>query len=218
MTAAHHDRPALELVAEPAAGADDTEWHNGDPGDLADVAEPETWHAQTVLNQWEPEHQLIGALMWMSAKHAQPILDLVPDTAIWRPTTRWAYQIIRGLVDEGRDPDPVVVLATAKHQPCSEAINPAQPPTPVRHHKLAVYLAAAYTQTISAAAAASYAREVLDEAYRRAFRFHGQRMQQFAESNAERDVLTDQFTLIRDELADLWRRCETAAKPGWDTP
>jgi hypothetical protein len=31
-------------------------------------------------------------------------------------------------------------------------------------------------------------------------------------------VLTDQFTLIRDELADLWRRCEAAAKPGWDAP
>jgi hypothetical protein len=28
-------------------------------------------------------------------------------------------------------------------------------------------------------------------------------------------VITDQFAAIRDELADLWRRAEAAAKPGW---
>ena len=183
-----------------------------------DLEIPETWQSQTVLNQWEPEHQLTGALMWMSAEQARPILELVPDTAIWRPTIRWAYQIIRRLVHDGRDPDPVTVLATAKHQPCSEAVNPEQPPTPVRHHKLAVYLANAYTQTISAVAAESYARKVLDEAYRRAFRFHGIRMQQFADCGAERGDLTAEFIAIRDDLADRRRRAEAAAKPGWSQP
>ena len=86
----------------------------------------------------------------------------------------------------------------------------------MRHHRLAVYLAAAYTQVLSpSAAAADYAREVLDEACRRAFRDNGIRMQQLAGCGAERELITERFTAIRDELADLWRRAEAAAKPGW---
>jgi replicative DNA helicase len=186
--------------------------------DAIDIAEPQTWKAQAVLNQWDPEHQLIGALMWLPAGQARPILDLVPDDAIGWPTIRWAYHLIRGLVDAGQDPNPVVVLATAKHQPCSQGIDPDSPPSPARHHKLAVYLAAAYTQTISAAAAPTYAREVLDAAYRRAFRANGIRMQQLSESRGNRADLTERFTLIQDELAELRRRCEIAAKPGWEKP
>ena len=75
-------------------------------GAIVDVEAPETWQAETVLAQWEPEHQLVGALMWMTAAQAKPILDLVPDTAIWRPTSRWAYEIIRGSRRSGDDPTP----------------------------------------------------------------------------------------------------------------
>lgn len=87
--------------------------------------------------------------------------------------------------------------------------------TPKRHHLFALYVASAYTQTVTPVAASSYAREVLDQAYRRAFRTCGMRMQQLGECGAERELLTDQFAAIRDELADLWRRAEAAAKPGW---
>ena len=117
-----------------------------------------------------------------------------------------------------RDPDPVIVLRTAKHQPYSEALQPGQPPTPARQHELALYLAAVYTQTISPVAAPSYAREVLEEAYRRAFRTNGIRMQHLGECGAEQELLTEQFSEIRDELADLWRRAEAAAQPGWARP
>jgi hypothetical protein len=72
------------------------------------------WRAQSVIKQWAPEHQLIGALMYLSADNARSILDLVPDTAVWRPTTRKAIEIIRAVVAEGRDPDPVAVLASAR--------------------------------------------------------------------------------------------------------
>ncbi|WP_333890841.1 hypothetical protein [Mycolicibacterium gadium] len=208
-------RPALELVpdAKPTDEADPA---------IADVEAPETWQAETVLAQWEPEHQLLGALMWMTAAQAKPVLDLVPDTAIWRPTSRWAYQIIRGLVDEGRDPDPVIVLATAKHQPCDEGTVCAyarRPPTPGRHHKLAVYLFDVYQQVIAPkTAAGDYAREVLEQAYRRGFTQAGIRMQQLGECGAEPEALTTQFITIRDELADLRRRAEAAAKPGWWQP
>ncbi len=43
-------------------------------------------------------------------------------------------------------------------------------------------------------------------------------MQQLAECGAERESITEQFGIIRDELADLWRRTEAAAKPGWWQP
>jgi replicative DNA helicase len=181
-------------------------------------ADGERWHGETVAVQWEPESQLVGALMWLPAARVRPILELVPDTAILRPMTRWVYEIIRKLVADGRDPDPVAVLARAGHQAAAQALAPDRAPTPEQHHRLAVFLADLYTHTVAPTSAAGYARDVLDRAYRRAFRTNGIRMRQLAESGADRGELTAQFGAIRDELAELWRRAETAAKPGWDTP
>ena len=69
-----------------------------------------------------------------------------------------------------------------------------------------------------ALAVGDYAREVLDEAYRRGFRDNGIRMQQLGECGAERELITERFAALRDELADLSRRAEAAAKPGWWQP
>ena len=204
----------MQLVPEP----DDTEWLTAEAPAIGDpaAAESESWEATAVLNQWAPEHQLIGAMMWLTADQARPILELVPDTAIWQPMRQWTYETIRALVADGRDPNPVVVLAAARQRSWSQSGGADQPPTAVRHHRLAVYLSAAYTQVLSpSAAAADYAREVLDEAYRRAFRDNGIRMQQLAGCGAERELITERFAALRDELADLWRRAEAAAKPGW---
>ena len=78
---------------------------------------------------------------------------------------------------------------------------------------LALYLFDAYQQAIAPqTAAGDYAREVLEEAYRRGFTQAGIRMQQLGECGAEREELTTQFIAIRDELADLRRRAEAAAK------
>jgi hypothetical protein len=217
MTAPAAPRMPLQLVPEP----DDTEWLTAEASAIGDpaAAESESWEATAVLNQWAPEHQLIGAMMWLTADHVRPILELVPDTAIWQPMRQWTYEIIRALVADGRDPNPVVVLAAARLRSWSQRGGADQPPTAVRHYRLAVYLAAAYTQVLSpSAAAGDYAREVLDEAYRRAFRDNGIRMQQLAGCGAERELITERFAAIRDELADLWRRAEAAAKPGWWRP
>ena len=181
-----------------------------------DTAADDRWRGETVAAQWEPESQLVGALMWLPAARARTILEVVPDTAIWRPLNRWAYEIIRDLVDAGRDPEPVSVLAHARHRPAAESMQPDRAPTPGQHHRLAVHLADLYTHTITPTAAGAYAREVLHEAYRRAFGARGIRMQQLAEGGAGRAELTEQFAAIRDELADLWRRAEAAAQPGWD--
>jgi replicative DNA helicase len=166
-----------------------------------------------LLPQWDCEHQLVGALLRLSAAQAAPILQLVPDTAIWRPDNRWAYELIGHLVADGRDPDPVLVLATARHRPPSDAAPPRQPVSRRRHHQFAVYLADLYTRTVRPAAVQQYAREVLDDAYRRAVAFHGQRMQELSESGAPREDLTDYLTAMRAHLADLWRRGEAARAP-----
>lgn len=209
----------LELVRDPAPAGDDSWLANPelvkDPvtGDWSD------WRSETIAQQWEPEHQLIGALLWLPAARARRILELVPDTAIWRPRARWVYQLIRALVDAGQDPNPVVVLAAARTQASSEAVEPDAQPTRERVKELSLYLFDAYQQVIApAAAAGDYARQVLDAAYRRAFRENGIRMQQLGECDVERELLTKLFSETRDELADLWRRAEAAAKPGWDTP
>ena len=72
----------------------------------------------------------------------------------------------------------------------------------------------AYTQNIGSALASSLARQVLDDAYQRAFGNLGLRMQQLSEADVDRKELTAQFGLIREELADLWRRADAAAKLG----
>jgi hypothetical protein len=75
---------------------------------------------------------------------------------------------------------------------------------------MAVHLARLYTHTVIPEAAAGRARDVLDNAYRQAFCDHGTRMQYFAEIGASRHDLTHQFTVIRQDLADLWRRAQAA--------
>jgi hypothetical protein len=65
------------------------------------------------------------------------------------------------------------VLHRAKHQPATRALHPDQAPTAEQHHRLAVHLANLYTHTISPDAAISHARDVLDNAYRQAFRDSG---------------------------------------------
>jgi replicative DNA helicase len=76
-----------------------------------------------------------------------------------------------------------------------------------------MYLADAYTESIGATFADRFARQVLDDAYRRVFAALGQRMQRLAETGAERAALAEQFDAIREQLIDLRRRCETATSP-----
>lgn len=194
--------PGGRSDTEPAG---DTDWLTASPG-TADDAQ---------ASPWDPEHQLVGSLMWLPAPTVCRIVATVPATAIERPITRWAYEIIAAIANDGHKPDPVLVLATARRHPCSIAADPTAAPSVTRHHQLSVYLARAYTETVSPDNAGSYAREVLDNAYRRAFIAAGLRMQALGDSGAERADLTEQFAAVREELLDWWRRAETAAQPGW---
>jgi hypothetical protein len=204
MTAAHQRRAALEIVCDP----DDTA--------TAPTAGSDDWRAQTVVDQYSTEHQFVGSLMWLTAATAQPLLELVTDTAIWRPQTRWAYELIRRVIDSGNDPTPPTVLAAGRRHAATDAINPHAAPTAHRQRQLALYLFDVYQQVIApTTAAGDYAREVLEDAYRRGFTQAGIRMQQLGECDAEPQALTAQFITIRDELADLRRRAEAAAKSVW---
>jgi replicative DNA helicase len=185
------------------AGSADTDW-------LAPTADAES--AAAGDSPWSPEHQLVGALMWLPADAARPIVELIPAAAIEQPVIRWAYETIAHLVVEGRNPDPVLVLATARRRPCSIALDSDAPPSARRHHQLAVYLGRAYTETVSPDNAAGYAREVLELAYQRAFAACGQRMQALAAATADRTELTTQFAAVREELLGWWRRAEAAAE------
>jgi replicative DNA helicase len=185
----------------------------GAGGTLVDSQqEADDYLAESVVRQWQPEHQFIGALLYLTVDEARPLLDLVPDTAITKPVARWAYELIRRLVDAGDKADPVSVLTAGKCHAARNALRPAEPPTDKRQRELALYLVDAYTQNISSALAGSLARQVLDDAYQRAFGNLGLRMQQLSEADVDRAELTEQFGLIREELAELWRRGEAAAK------
>jgi replicative DNA helicase len=181
------------------------------PLSLVDQNPEPVSQAETLLRQWEPESQLVGALMHLPSARVAPILELVPDTAIWRPDNRWAYEIIRHLVGTGVVPDPVAVLNTARHRPPADAARPSEPVSAARHHQFAVHLADLYTHAVNPAAVAQYAQEVLEEGYRRAVGLHGARMAELAESGAAQGELTDCLTAMRAELADLWRRVQAAA-------
>ncbi len=200
MTSPHKDHPNLEVVAERP--------HLTVAPELED-----DWREQSVIDQWAAEHQLVGALMWLTAAQARPLLELVPDSAIFRPHTRWAYELIRRVVDAGQNPSPVVVLDAGRRHGGSDALNPEQPPSSSEHRRLALYLFEVYQSAVAPTATVdSYAAMVLDEAYRRAFTLCGLRMQQLGETGADRTDLNDQFIAIRDELADLRRRADKAAK------
>jgi hypothetical protein len=211
-------RPPLQVLLDASENQTATDTRTSSTG-VEYIDGCDEWRAESIIRQWAPEHQLIGALMYLSAENARSILDLVPDTAVWRPTTRTAIEIIRAVVAEGRDPDPVAVLASARSLRTAGDFTSARAVNGldgngggVRHHELALYLADAYTQVVDSRHVRAYACEVLADAYRRAFRFHGIRMQQLGESNASIGDLANYLFAMEDELADLRRRAEAAAQ------
>lgn len=169
---------------------------------------------------WEPEDQLIGALLHMYGPAAAEILTTVPTTAIQHPVARWAYELITTVVlDHNRDPDPTVVLTLARSQPPAvDADAPANLTTmAIRPNVLADlgnYLANAYTHAHSVNQVREYARLVLDDAFRRTAGAWGARLQALADSCADREEITAAITdIMRGELRDLWQRAERATKP-----
>jgi hypothetical protein len=137
--------------------------------DTWDPAEP---NAETIAQRWDPESQFIGALMWLTADRARPILELVRDSDIERPLNRWAVELIRSLVDADQNPYPVLVVRAAMKQAPADYAAPYETREwnpgghGGRYHQLTLHLAAAYDHVVGYdAGVLSYAREVLDDSY-----------------------------------------------------
>ena len=47
--------------------------------------------AESLVRQWDPEYQLVGALLHLPRDRVEPILELVPSSAIWQLDSRWAF-------------------------------------------------------------------------------------------------------------------------------
>ena len=139
---------------------------------------------------------------------------MIHDADVAHPLNRWALELIRSLVEAGQDPNPVLVARAAmKQAPADYAASyETREWSPGsqggRYHQLTLHLAAAYDHVVGyEAGVLSYAREVLDDSYRRAIRFHGTRMQQMADTMADREDLTEYITeLMRGDLRDIWMR------------
>lgn len=204
MSAAHartHDTTATPGNVVPLKRAEDT-WN------------PDEVHPETVAQRFDPETQFVGALLWLTAEQARPILELVQDRDIERPMTRWALELIRALVEAGQDPNPVLVIRAAEKQaPADYAAHyetrdwkPGGQGS--RYHQLTLHIATAYDNAAwLSSGVRAYAREVLDDSYRRAIRAHGIRMQQMADAMSDREDLTEYVTeLMRGDLRDIWTR------------
>jgi hypothetical protein len=113
---------------------------------LDEPATVEGWSTHADPHTEDHEQQLIGALMHLSADDAQNVFNRVPDTAICDPTGRWAYELIRHIVLEGQDVDPIAVLGAGRRHPTGSRSS-RNGPTPHQHHQLALYLVDACTDT-----------------------------------------------------------------------
>src|ERR1700704_5742894 len=86
-------------VSRPAHNRPPTTMTNPRPLSLVAMTpegpEPPVAHGKNLLRQWDPESQLVGALMHLPAAQVAQILVVVPDSVIWRPETRWAFEVLR---------------------------------------------------------------------------------------------------------------------------
>lgn len=192
-----------------------SEHNTGDQTAVPSSDEPANEHAiaaESVQRRWNPETQFVGALMWLTAAQAKPILDLVLDSDMEDPLNAWAVEIIRNLVSGAEDPNPALVIRAATNPSSDSQWNPADTaPAGSRYHRFTLHVFTAYEHALPGASTAilSYAREVLDDSFRRAFRVNGTRMIGLADAMADREDLTDFATqLLRGELASIWRRTE----------
>lgn len=191
--------------------------------DIIDITDIEPFDMPASAYMWQPEDQFIGALMHLKGVAAQELVELVPTTAIEQPIARWAYELITTLVAAGGNPDPTLILTAARRQPPQSETNVLDELTvttlrPNIIGNLGNYLANTLTRVHNPAGAREYAREVLDDAFRRATAAWGARLQQMASAYADREDLTTVITEgMRGELRDLWQRAERAGRPAGGT-
>ncbi|MCX4094517.1 hypothetical protein [Nocardia sp. alder85J] len=140
----------------------------------------------------DPEHNLIGALLHHHAATAAAVLSLVDDQDIHTELPRLLLGIIRAIVHEGRQPDPVTVAARAR-----QLADPRDPHTrPYDHLVVVRHLAEVYTLGWPPNLF-SYAAQVVEDAYRRDLWDGCTRLAQMADQHTDiADLETHAATVI----------------------
>ncbi|MGY1969002.1 hypothetical protein ACW9HH_32610 [Nocardia gipuzkoensis] len=150
---------------------------------------------------FHPENNLIGALMYHPADKVAQLLDYIDDDDIERVLPRAALTIIRQLARRGLDPDPMAVAA-ALRDPQRAPTGPYDPDDiPDRYKRLLRYIHTVYANGLNVGPR-SAARQVVEDAYRRAFRDTGIGLTQRADAYVDIQDL-EHFTAA---ALDEWRR------------
>ncbi|SLI01001.1 DnaB-like helicase N terminal domain protein [Mycobacteroides abscessus subsp. abscessus] len=195
-------------------------------------AEPDTSRDSEDLGPlfvWDAEDRLVGELLHMSAAHVRAITALVHPTDIHRPTSRWVYELITQLAADDINPDPRDVMTAARtHTPGEhrypDAIDIARgrhseypvsdidlaESRPHQFKKLCRYLTDVYTSHTSPFAVITYAREVLELSFRRTNKLWNERGAQMSEAMADRQDIAALHLAMRQDMRDIWNRCEAA--------
>ena len=141
---------------------------------------------------FDPENNLVAALLNLDATQAAAVLDYVQDDDLQAHMPRVTIGLIRQLAAAGSDPTPQAVAARARG-------HLAATPRP-SHHAVIMYLANIYTTRLPLTAWAD-AAQVVEDSYRRSFAEHGARMEQMADAYAS---ITD-LEQVTGDAVRLWR-------------
>jgi hypothetical protein len=170
--------------------------------ELADEMERRT------VARLDPETNLLGALMHRPAPAVAEVLELLHDEDMERPLAGAVLQVIRMLVDRGRAPDPVAVVAAVRNPDRRAGVT--EPGSvldefPGRFDTIARYVADCYTTGINADVwGTTY--QVVDDAYRRSFGAAGLRLNQMAEYPADTEDIEQVAAAAVVEWRGYWYR------------
>lgn len=178
---------------------------------------------------WDTEDRLIGSLLYLSAAEVRAIAAVVRPTDIYRPTPRWTYELITHLAAEGIDPDPRAVMTAARSRTPGEHRHPDVLDTDRGRHSeyhsstvdlaeqrphvytnLCRYLTDVYTSFTSPFSVITYTRELLELSFRRINKFWSERQGQMSEAMADRQDIAAMHGAMRQDMRDIWNRCEAA--------
>ncbi|MFA4085255.1 hypothetical protein ONA92_26535 [Mycobacteroides salmoniphilum] len=163
---------------------------------------------------WDVEDRFIGALMSCTAAEIRTLAAIVRPTDIYRPTPRWAYELIVHLAHTGIDPnDPRNIIAAAHHHAPSDYHTSDIDLAEKRPHlfvTLCRYLVDVYA-TGDHETLICHTRELLDESFRRTNEQWSVRQGEMSRAVADRQDIRALHLAMRHDLADIWNRCETAA-------
>lgn len=162
---------------------------------------------------WDIEDQFIGALMGCTAAEVRTVATLVRATDIYRPTPRWAYELIVHLAGEGIDPSDPRHIIDAAHQHAPSDYHTSDIDLAKQRPHLFVtlcrYLVDVYA-TSAREAILSHTRELLDESLRRTNEQWSVRLGEMSRAMADRQDIRAMHVAMRRDLGDIWARCEAA--------